>query len=71
MKKRVTWCEVKNGKLSLIEKEALKHDNSALSDWYKTHTLHGDITGSGVEWEDLIDWLSDNKKEVEEILSKI
>ena len=52
--------------------EAVKHEKRlSLIDWYEDNKLYGNYEGCKIEWEDLIEWITTNKKEVIDILKVI
>jgi len=54
------------------EKEAKYHDNMLkFEQWYEKNKLYGNIAGSCVDWDDLIDWLQNNRAEIKKLLIKL
>lgn len=68
--KKVTKFEADDGSVFDNEKEAAAHDKLLrLSEWYEGHKLYGCQDGCRIEWDDFLDWCSENKAKLKEIIS--
>jgi hypothetical protein len=67
---RVVRFEANDGTEFKSEGEALARDKLlSLAEWYEKNKLYGSCDGCRIEWDDLLEWCKDNKKELKEILS--
>lgn len=72
MVERKTVFQTKDGDIFDNEKEATQHETLLdFSEWYEENKLYGNTPGCRMEWEDLIEWLQNNKKEIQSILKLI
>ena len=70
--KKVTKFESDDGTLFDTEQEALAHDKlEALQEWYAGNKIYGGGYSCSIDWYDFLDWFTDNKAKVGEILSAI
>ena len=61
-----------NGKEFNIEEEALAEDEIyKVESWYEKHKLYGRFEGCKIEWEDFIEWLTDNQLIIKDLLKNI
>ena len=67
--KKVEMYEANDGSIHYTEKEAKNRDKLLeLEEWYEENKLFGRFDGCKIEWEDLIEWISENKEIVQELL---
>lgn len=70
--RKVLKYEADDGTLCDTEKQALNRDEFLkLEKWYEDNKLYGNYLGCRIEWEDLLEWLRENKAEVAKILTTI
>ncbi len=68
--KKVTKYEANDGTVFDTEKAALAHDKlDELGEWYEENKLYGMSEGCRIEWDDFIEWCSDNKGKLKEIIA--
>lgn len=66
----ITAFKTSDGEVFMTEKEALFHEKLCeMREWYEDHMLYGGVLGCRIEWDDLVDWLQDNRDEVKTILA--
>lgn len=70
--KKVTKYEATDGTLFDTEAEALRREHlNTLSEWYRRNPLHGSRGESRVGWGDFLDWLSNHRVQVQQILNRL
>jgi len=71
MKKEIKYKAL-DGTLFDFEREAIAHDEKFLmAEWYEENKLYGNIDGCRIEWEDLFEWIQDNKSTILKIIRNI
>lgn len=70
--RKVLKYEADDGTPCDTEEQALARDELLkLEKWYEDNKLYGGILGCRIEWEDLVEWLQENKAEVIKILAAL
>jgi len=70
--KKVIKYEATDGTIFDYEHKAKAHEELILmAEWYENNKLYGNIAGCRIEWEDLFEWLQDNKSTIIKILNNI
>ena len=70
--KRITAWKMDDGKVIESPAEAIRYDVLLKARrWYDSHRLRGDQSGSYVEFDFLISWLTNNREEMDKLLRKL
>lgn len=57
--------EADDGTIFSSMKEVLDYEKIlTIKDWYENNKIYGSFEGCKIEWEDLLDWLDENKDKV-------
>lgn len=70
--KKVTKYEANDGTICDTEDQALARDDLIdLEQWYEDNKLYGGPVGCRIDWDDLLEWLQENKAKVIKILAAL